>query len=267
MSMDKPFRVEVMVDAPRDEVWRALTVPEQIRHWFGWEYDGLDDEIKLIFVEHAKLFPPGRIEMPQDGLIELEDHGDRTLIRVTKPGDLDADEWKDVYGDIEEGWITFFNQLRHRIARHPEATRRTIFRHRPRRRCRRCRASPGTRAATSAAPTPTASSSSSSPSPRAKHRWSSPPTTSTTRRSPRPSSAGRPGGSPSAANGVGGAADARPSAARLAGPWGRVAQWESARFTRERSQVRNPPRPSLGRPAFAGLSSFWAVCVSCIGTS
>ena len=27
-------------------------------------------------------------------------------------------------------------------------------------------------------------------------------------------------------------------------PPGRVAQWESARFTRERSQVRNPPRPS-----------------------
>jgi hypothetical protein len=26
---------------------------------------------------------------------------------------------------------------------------------------------------------------------------------------------------------------------------GRVAQWESARFTRERSQVRNPPRPCL----------------------
>src|SRR6187200_471804 len=30
-------------------------------------------------------------------------------------------------------------------------------------------------------------------------------------------------------------------------PLGRVAQWESARFTRERSQVRNPPRP-LRRP-------------------
>ena len=27
---------------------------------------------------------------------------------------------------------------------------------------------------------------------------------------------------------------------------GRVAQWESARFTRERSQVRNPPRPWNG---------------------
>ena len=128
MSMDKPFRVEVIVDAPRDEVWRALTEPERIRHWFGWQYDGLDDEIKFIFVDHAAHFPPERIEMPADGKIELIEQGDRTLIRATKPGDLDAVEWQDVYGDIEEGWITFFQQLRHRIARHPEATRRTIFR-------------------------------------------------------------------------------------------------------------------------------------------
>ena len=35
---------------------------------------------------------------------------------------------------------------------------------------------------------------------------------------------------------------------RLSGP-GRVAQWESARFTRERSQVRNPPRPFSRRIA------------------
>ena len=72
MSMDKPYRVEVTVDAPRDVVWRALTEPEQIRHWFGWEYDGLDDEIEFIFVKHATLRPPDRIEMSQDGLIELE---------------------------------------------------------------------------------------------------------------------------------------------------------------------------------------------------
>jgi hypothetical protein len=32
-----------------------------------------------------------------------------------------------VYGDIEEGWITFLNQLRHRLERHPGARRRTIF--------------------------------------------------------------------------------------------------------------------------------------------
>src|SRR5262249_45357203 len=35
----------------------------------------------------------------------------------------------------------------------------------------------------------------------------------------------------------------RAQKARRIGHRGRVAQWESARFTRERSQVRNPPRP------------------------
>jgi uncharacterized protein YndB with AHSA1/START domain len=128
MSMDKPYRVEVSIDAPRDVVWRALTEPEQIRHWFGWEYDGLDEEIDLIFVQHARLVPPNRLEMSDDGLIELEDHGSQTLIRAIKPGDLDAAEWQDVYGDIEEGWITFFNQLRHRLERHPDSTRRMIVR-------------------------------------------------------------------------------------------------------------------------------------------
>ena len=128
MSMDKPFRVEVSVDAPRDVVWRTLTEPEQIRHWFGWDYDGLNDEIELIFVEHARLRTPDRIEMSDDGLIELEERDGRTVIRATKPGDLDAVEWVDVYGDIEEGWITFFNQLRHRLERHPDSTRRMIVR-------------------------------------------------------------------------------------------------------------------------------------------
>ena len=59
-------------------------------------------------------------------MIELEDLGERTLIRAIKPGDLDAAEWQDVYGGIEEGWITFFHQLRHRLARHPDSTRRMI---------------------------------------------------------------------------------------------------------------------------------------------
>jgi uncharacterized protein YndB with AHSA1/START domain len=126
MSTDKPFRVEVIVDAPRDVVWRALTEPERIRHWFGWEYDGLDEEIDFIFVRHATLVPPDRIELADDGMIELEDLGARTLIRAIKPGDVNAAEWQDVYGDIEEGWITFFNQLRHRVAFHPDSSRRMI---------------------------------------------------------------------------------------------------------------------------------------------
>ena len=40
---------------------------------------------------------------------------------------------------------------------------------------------------------------------------------------------------------------------------GRVAQWESARFTRERSQVRNPPRPSSDGPV-SGPTNSRALC-------
>jgi hypothetical protein len=126
MSMDKPFSIEVTVDAPRDVVWRAVSEPERIRHWFGWDYDGLEDEIQHIFVEHATLVAPERIDLG-DHAIELEDLGEKTLIRVIKPGD--AEGWDGVYGDIEEGWITFFNQLRHRLERHPSSsTRRMIVR-------------------------------------------------------------------------------------------------------------------------------------------
>ena len=46
-----------------------------------------------------------------------------------------------------------------------------------------------------------------------------------------------------------------PGGARL-WPVGRVAQWESARFTRERSQVRNPPRPSSWNRATARFLRF-----------
>jgi hypothetical protein len=45
----------------------------------------------------------------------------------------------------------------------------------------------------------------------------------------------------------------RPEPATYDWPSGRVAQWESARFTRERSLVRNQPRPS--RPAVQTAAS------------
>ena len=106
MSMDKPFRVEVEVDAPRDVVWRELTEPERIRHWFGWEYDGLDEEIKFIFVDHAKP-RPARPDRARPG---RHDRTDRPRREDGDPRDQAGRprrrRWRDVYGDIEEGWIT-----------------------------------------------------------------------------------------------------------------------------------------------------------------
>jgi hypothetical protein len=58
-----------------------------------------------------------------------------------------------------------------------------------------------------------------------------------------------------------------PAAFTIAVPLGRVAQWESARFTRERSQVRNPPRPPQESPATAGAGGRCSVDPSSDGAA
>jgi uncharacterized protein YndB with AHSA1/START domain len=129
MTDQRPFRVEVVVDAPREEVWRALTEPERVARWFGWDYDGLESEIRYIFVDHARQEPPGLLVL-DDGednqTIELVDEGPRTRVICVRPGSLDGADWDELYEDVREGWITFFNQLRFYLEHHPGEERRTL---------------------------------------------------------------------------------------------------------------------------------------------
>ncbi len=64
--------------------------------------------------------------MGMDIDISVFERDGRTVIRATKPGDLSALQWKDVYGGVEEGWITFFNQLRHLLERAPAGANRRM---------------------------------------------------------------------------------------------------------------------------------------------
>jgi hypothetical protein len=129
MTEQRPFRVEVVVEAPREKVWRALTEPERVARWFGWDYDGLEGEIRYIFVDHARKEPPGRLVL-DDGednqTIELIEEGPRTRVICIRPGSLEGADWDELYEDVREGWITFFHQLRHSVERHPDEDRRTI---------------------------------------------------------------------------------------------------------------------------------------------
>lgn len=118
-----PFSVEVAIRAPRDAVWRALTEPDEIRRWFGWDYDGLDAEIEFIFVAHADPQPPGRIVLELDQVIELETRGEQTVVRAVSPGPRAGD---DAWSEIGQGWRMFLEQLRFQLERHPGAARRTI---------------------------------------------------------------------------------------------------------------------------------------------
>ncbi|MFK3979845.1 SRPBCC domain-containing protein [Micromonospora sp. NPDC050397] len=112
---------------PRDEVWRALTMPDRIREWFGWPYDGLDQEIQQIFVDGARPVPPDRIELEGGQEIQLEDDGQRTIVRVVLATPPDDKGWAGVYDVIEEGWTAFLEQLRFYLERHADGQRQAVY--------------------------------------------------------------------------------------------------------------------------------------------
>ena len=130
MTEGSPFRVEVAVGAPREAVWRALSERAELTRWFGWDYEGLSEEIDFIFFEHATRHAPDRIEF-EDGAggrrIELEADGPaRTLVRATKPAGAAAVAGDEPYDGEREGWRAFFGQLDHYLAHHDGKERRTI---------------------------------------------------------------------------------------------------------------------------------------------
>lgn len=123
----KPFVVEVSIDAPADAAWRAVSDPAEIRRWFGWEYPQLEEEIRYIFIDHATQLPPARLEMEGMHTIEIVPDGSRTVVRVVCAGGLADARWDDIYDGLEEGWRTFFHQLRYYLERRAGQDRRTLY--------------------------------------------------------------------------------------------------------------------------------------------
>ncbi|MEU4834615.1 SRPBCC domain-containing protein [Streptosporangium sp. NPDC023615] len=125
---DEPFVVDVTIAAPVGEVWDALRDPALIRRWHGWHFDGLDEEIEVIYLKGA-VESPGeyRLEIQGNDLFELTDLGDRTRLRLTRAPRGGDPEWDAYYDDISEGWVTFVHQLAFALGRHPGADRRTVF--------------------------------------------------------------------------------------------------------------------------------------------
>jgi hypothetical protein len=120
--------VEVTIAAPADVVWDALSDPEKIYNWFGWEADSLKEEIDFIFYKYGRrdeVTKTLRFEGTEDRF-ELVDQGGTTLLRVVR-GVSDGESWDDVYEDMNEGWISFVQQLRLAAENHGVGPRRTIY--------------------------------------------------------------------------------------------------------------------------------------------
>lgn len=123
--MSDPVIVEVVIEAPVETVWRALRDRDEIRRWFGWETDELDEEIEFIFFQASKADDDAHVlDGGPSGAIALEDRGGRTVVRVTRAAPTGS--WDGVYDEVNEGWLTFFQQLRFYIERHPGQERRTL---------------------------------------------------------------------------------------------------------------------------------------------
>ena len=120
-------QVEVTISAPVDEVWDALRSKDKIRHWMGWEYDGLDGEIDLIFfTETVEDADTRTLTLHGGDEIRLEADDDGTRVTLTRAARGDNPDWDAYYEDITEGWVTFLQQLRFAVERHPGAVRRTL---------------------------------------------------------------------------------------------------------------------------------------------
>lgn len=123
--------VDTVIAAPIEVVWRALRDPERIKTWFGWEAPTLAEEIQFIFFDSATedvanhTLQFGEWQGAADSIV-LEDRDDHTRLQVIRAGGPIID-WEGVYDDVNEGWVTFFEQLRLALEVHPGKTRRTIY--------------------------------------------------------------------------------------------------------------------------------------------
>jgi uncharacterized protein YndB with AHSA1/START domain len=145
---DREVTVTRTFDAPRDVVWRAWTEPEQFAQWFGgppyvtqpetvsldvrpggqWratmvsEEDGSEipfaGEYREV-VEHERLvltfMDPSDPNNPNVEVLTITfaDLGDKTEVVAHQAGHLPQDE----YGQLAEGYSTFFDQLAEHLAR------------------------------------------------------------------------------------------------------------------------------------------------------
>lgn len=130
MTVFERVLVEIVIAAPADVVWHALREPAQIRKWFGWDYPQLEAEVAMIFGAGATASEADRTVrvagLPDRYTIE-PDGPARTIVRLVRAAPAAGPEWNGIYDDTHEGWLTFTQQLRFLLERHPQADRRTLF--------------------------------------------------------------------------------------------------------------------------------------------
>jgi hypothetical protein len=130
MTEHRDVAVEVTIAAPIETVWRGLRDRDDLRRWHGWDFDGLDEEIEVIYFSQAVEEEPGGPErrlVCGGSVFELSARGPSTVVRVVMAEPPESDAWHGWYEDIRHGWLTFVEQLRFYVERQRGHDRRTVL--------------------------------------------------------------------------------------------------------------------------------------------
>ena len=123
--MTEPVLFEIVIAAPADTVWHALRDRAEVRRWFGWDYDGIEDEIDMIFFGDVGVDDDAHtLDFGPYGRLALDAQGDKTVLRFVRAAPAGKDSWDGIYDDVNEGWLTFMQQLRFMLEHHPGQDRR-----------------------------------------------------------------------------------------------------------------------------------------------
>ena len=123
--------LSVVINADAPQVRTMLREPSKVAQWHGWQAEDLDAEIKEIYfsgdveesADHTSLTVHG------GDVFELHPVADGTRVSVTRAAMDHDSEWASWDEDITQGWLTFLQQLRFALERHPHGKRHTLFLH------------------------------------------------------------------------------------------------------------------------------------------
>jgi uncharacterized protein YndB with AHSA1/START domain len=143
---------ELIIDAPVEAVWKAISEGEELTRWFVEEatvvpgvggtitisWGGGEDSTGTIEAWEPnkklrkKLAPIEMGELKSDPAVPLFDEytierrDGKTVLRLVCSGIPDAKEWDGFYNGTNTGWASFFRTLKHYLEHHRGKARTTI---------------------------------------------------------------------------------------------------------------------------------------------
>lgn len=123
--------LSVVINADAPQVWTMLREPSKVAQWHGWQSEDLDAEIREIYFSADVQEAPDHTSLTvhNGDVFELHPEPAGTRVSVTRDGRDHNSEWAAWDEDITQGWLTYLQQLRFALERHPHGKRRTLFLH------------------------------------------------------------------------------------------------------------------------------------------